>query len=183
MSRIGKIPITVPDGVTSEIVDHTIRIIGPKGELSFTHAQGVTVTRQDQELLVTRASDAKRHMALHGLTRALVANMVQGVHLGFSKRLDLVGIGYTVEQKGTDLLLNLGFSHPIYFQAPPGIEFQVSNRNTSVAISGIDKQLVGQVAARIRALRKPEPYKGKGVRYSDEVVQRKAGKTVGGAAA
>ncbi len=117
------------------------------------------------------------------MTRALVANMVQGVHLGFSKRLDLVGIGYTVEQKGTDLLLNLGYSHAIYFQAPPGIELQVSNRNTSVTVSGIDKQLVGQVAAKIRALRKPEPYKGKGVRYSDEIVQRKAGKTVGGAVA
>ena len=183
MSRIGKQPINLPDGVTFEIVDRTISIAGPKGKLSFTHAQGVAVARRDHELLVTRASDEKRHMALHGLTRALVANMVLGVHTGFSKRLDLVGIGYTVEQKGTNLLLNLGYSHPIYFQAPPEIEFLVSNRNTSVAVMGIDKQLVGQVAAKIRALRKPEPYKGKGVRYSDEVVQRKAGKTVGGAAA
>lgn len=183
MSRIGKQPINLPDGVTFEIVDRTIAITGPKGKLSFTHAQGVAVARRDHELLVTRASDEKRHLALHGLTRALVANMVLGVHTGFSKRLDLVGIGYTVEQKGTNLLLNLGYSHSIYFQAPPGIEFLVSNRNTSVVVMGIDKQLVGQVAAKIRALRKPEPYKGKGVRYSDEVVQRKAGKTVGGAAA
>jgi len=136
------------------------------------------VTHQNGELLVTRASDEKRYRALHGLTRALLANMVQGVSSGFSKQLDLVGIGYTAEQKGPNILLNLGFSHPVYFQAPEGVELEVTNKNTSVLVKGIDRQLVGQVAAKIRSLRKPEPYKGKGVRYHDEYVRRKAGKTV-----
>ncbi len=153
---------------------------GPKGELSFTHADGVTVTQSNETLTVTRDSDQKQHRSLHGLTRALVANMVTGVSTGFSRQLNLVGIGYTVEAKGPNILLNLGYSHSILFQPPPGIEFEVSNRNTQVLVKGIDKQLVGQIAAKIRALRKPEPYKGKGVRYSDEEVRRKAGKTVGG---
>jgi len=154
---------------------------GPKGELSFAHAGGVTVTQSNETLIVARDSDQKQHRALHGLTRALVANMVTGVTTGFSRQLNLVGIGYTVEAKGPNLLLNLGYSHAILFQPPPGIEFEVTSRNTQVVVKGIDKQLVGQVAAKIRALRKPEPYKGKGVRYSDEEVRRKAGKTVGGA--
>ena len=183
MSHIGKKPIVLPEGVTLDMTGRTITVKGPKGELSFTHAEGVEVTKEDHTLVVTRASDEKRHRALHGLTRALVANMVHGVHEGFSKQLDMVGIGYTAEQKGPNLLLNLGYSHPIYFQAPPGIELEAIKRNTSVVIKGIDRQLVGQVAAKIRSLRKPEPYKGKGIRYSDEIVHRKAGKTVGGGAA
>ncbi len=182
MSRIGKKPIQLPEGTSCTISKRQITLKGPKGELSFSHSTGVAVAESDGMLMVTRDSDQKRDRALHGLTRALVANMVTGVHTGFSKQLDLVGIGYTVEAKGPNVLLNLGYSHAILFQAPPGIEFEVTSRNTRVLIKGIDKQLVGQVAAKIRALRKPEPYKGKGVRYSDEIVRRKAGKTVGGAA-
>ncbi|MFB0516784.1 MAG: 50S ribosomal protein L6 [Candidatus Neomarinimicrobiota bacterium] len=178
MSRIGKQPISLPEGVTVEIGDRRITIKGPKGNLSYTYEKGVSVTQQNGELLVTRASDEKYHRALHGLTRALLANMVQGVSSGFSKQLNLVGIGFTAEQKGLNVLLHLGFSHPIYFQAPPGIELEVTNKNTSVVVRGIDRQLVGQVAAKIRSLRKPEPYKGKGVHYHDEVIRRKAGKTV-----
>ncbi|UCD37775.1 MAG: 50S ribosomal protein L6 [Fidelibacterota bacterium] len=178
MSRIGKQPIPVPEGVTVDIKDRTVTVKGPKGDLAYKHDEGVTVAQRDGELIVIRESDEKRHRALHGLTRALLANMVQGVSSGFSKQLDLVGIGYTAEQKGPNVLLNLGFSHAIYFQAPPGIELEVTNRNTSIVVKGIDLQLVGQVAAKIRSLRKPEPYKGKGVRYHDEIVRRKAGKTI-----
>lgn len=180
MSRVGKIPVVLPDGVTIVKEGRKLHVKGPKGELSYTHEVGVMVVQQENQWVVTRENDEKRNRILHGLTRALVANMVQGVAEGFSKQLNLVGIGYTVEQKGSDILLNLGYSHAIYFQAPPEIKFEVSNRNTTLVVSGIDKQLVGQVSAKIRALRKPEPYKGKGVRYSDEVVHRKAGKTVGG---
>lgn len=178
MSRIGKQPIPLPEGVTVEIKDRRIAVKGPKGDLSYTHEKGVTVTRQDAKLVVTRATDEKRQRALHGLTRALLANMVQGVSKGFSKQLDLVGIGYTAEQKGPNVLLNVGFSLPIYFQAPSGIELEVTNKNTSIVVKGIDRQLVGQVAAKIRSLREPEPYKGKGIRYRNEEVRRKAGKTV-----
>lgn len=157
-----------------------VTVKGPKGDLSYTHEAGIAVSPQNGKLQVTRATDEKHHRALHGLTRALLANMVQGVSSGFSKQLDLVGIGFTVEQKGSNVLLALGFSHLIYFQAPPGIELEVINKNTSVVVKGIDRQLVGQVAAKIRSLRKPEPYKGKGIRYHDEVIRRKAGKTIGG---
>ena len=178
MSHIGKQPVPLSEGVTVKISGRAVTVKGPKGDLSYTYEEGVSVAQQDSELVVTRVSDEKRHRALHGLTRALLANMVKGVSDGFSRQLDLVGIGYTVEQKGPNVLLNLGFSCPIYFQAPLGIEMEVTNRNTSVEVKGIDRQLVGQVAAKIRSLRKPEPYKGKGVRYSDEIVRRKAGKTV-----
>ncbi|MHC4797617.1 MAG: 50S ribosomal protein L6 [Planctomycetota bacterium] len=181
MSRVGKQPIPVPEGVTVALSDRTVTVKGPKGDLSYRCERGINVAQENGELLVTRASDEKRHRALHGLTRALLANMVEGVSKGFEKQLDLVGIGYTAEQKGSNVLLNLGYSHPVYFQAPPGIELEVTNKNTTVLVKGIDLQLVGQVAAKIRSLRKPEPYKGKGVRYHDEVVRRKAGKTVGAA--
>ena len=183
MSRIGKQPVPLPEGVTWSVVDRLITVKGPKGELRYRHNEGITVTEGDKSIVVTRANDQKQQRALHGLTRALVANMVTGVSTGFSKQLDLVGVGYTVEAQGKDVLLNLGYSHAIYFQAPAEIEFEVLSRNTTLVIKGIDKQMVGQVAAKIRSLRKPEPYKGKGVRYSDEYVQRKAGKTVSSAAA
>ena len=161
-----------------QIDGRAVTVTGPGGTLAYTHDRGVSVAQEDGHLQVARASDEKRHRALHGLTRALLANMVHGVHVGFSKRLDLVGIGYTAEQKGQNILLNLGFSHPIYFQPPSGIELEVTSKGTTVLVKGIDRQLVGQVAAKIRSLRKPEPYKGKGVRYHDEFVPRKAGKTV-----
>ena len=178
MSRIGKQPIPLPDGVKVELAGREVTVNGPKGQLSYTYEQGVAVAQDNGRLVVTRASDQKHHRALHGLTRALLANMVHGVHEGFSKQLELVGIGYTLEQKGPNILLHLGFSHPIYFQAPAGIQLEVAGKKTAVVIKGIDKQLVGQVAAKIRSLRKPEPYKGKGIRYLGEYVQRKAGKTV-----
>lgn len=183
MSRIGKLPIKLLDGVTWTVDDRLITVKGPKGELRFRHRAGISLEESNGAIVVSRANDQKEQRALHGLTRALVSNMVTGVSTGFTRQLDLVGIGYTVEQKGDDILLNLGFSHAIYFQAPPEIEFEVSNRNTTLVVKGIDKQVVGQVSAKIRSLRKPEPYKGKGIRYSDEYVPRKAGKTVGSAAA
>ena len=183
MSRIGKLPVKLPDGVTWTLDDRLITVKGPKGELRYRHREGISLVESDKAIVVSRANDQKEQRALHGLTRALVANMVTGVSKGFTRQLDLVGVGYTVEQKGNDILLNLGFSHAIYFQAPPEIEFEVSKRNTTLVVKGIDKQVVGQVAAKIRSLRKPEPYKGKGVRYTDEYVPRKAGKTVGSAAA
>ena len=182
MSRIGKLPIPLPEGVAFKVADRLVTIKGPRGELSYRHNPGLEVKQADGSLVVTRDSDQKEQRALHGLTRALVANMVHGVTEGFSRQLDLIGVGYTVELKGANVLLNLGFSHAIYFQAPPGIEFEVLGRNTTLLIKGIDKQAVGQVAAKIRSLRKPEPYKGKGVRYHDEYVRRKAGKTVGSSA-
>ncbi len=184
MSRIGKQPIPLPSGVSVTIAGAgDIAVKGPKGELAHKFPAGVKITQVDGILVVTRDSDQKSHRALHGMTRALVANMVHGVSEGFKKKLELVGIGYTAEQQGADIVLNLGYSHPIYLQAPEGIKFEVANRNTNIEVSGFDRQLVGQVAAKIRSLRKPEPYKGKGVRYAGELVQRKAGKTVGGGAA
>ena len=179
MSRIGKQPVVVPENVSVSIAGRTVSVKGPLGELSYTHPEGISVKQENSALVVSRASDSKRSMAFHGLTRALLMNMVHGVHQGFSKQLNFVGIGYTIEQKGPNVLVNVGYSHPIYFQTPPGITLEVINKNTSVVIKGIDKQLVGQVAAKIRSLRKPEPYKGKGIRYSDEIVHLKAGKTVG----
>lgn len=181
MSRIGKQPIPIPSGVSVTLEgNRDIAVKGPKGELTHKFPAGVAIAQEDDTLVVTRESDQKSHRAFHGMTRALVANMVHGVSEGFKKNLELVGIGYTAEQQGDDIVLNLGYSHPIYMQAPEGIKFVVTNRNTNVEVSGFDRQLVGQVAAKIRSLRKPEPYKGKGVRYAGELVQRKAGKTVGG---
>jgi len=183
MSRIGKLPIALPDGVNWGVSDRTITVKGPKGELTYRHENGIEIKEDDRKLLISRESDLKQQRALHGLTRALVANMVKGVTEGFSRELNLIGVGFTIEQKGNDILLNLGYSHAIYFQAPPEIEFEVQAKGTTLIIRGIDKQTVGQVAAKIRSLRKPEPYKGKGVRYHDEFVPRKAGKTVGSSAA
>lgn len=180
MSRIGKKPIQLPAGVDVSIDSRKVSVKGPKGELSYTHNPEVSVAKEDNALVVTRLNDEKQSRALHGMTRALVANMVHGVSQGFEKHLDLVGIGYTVEQKGTNIILNLGYSHPFFFEPPSGIEFDVQNRNTTLFIRGIEKQVVGQVAAKIRSLRKPEPYKGKGIKYHDEIIIRKAGKTVGG---
>jgi large subunit ribosomal protein L6 len=176
MSRIGKASITVPSGVDVSIVSGSITVKGPKGELSQELPEQVTVSQEGDTLEVQRTDDSSQARALHGLIRSLVANMVTGVNDGFRKELDIVGVGYRAVPKGKNSLeLALGFSHPVVVDAPDGIEFVVP-QPTRIEVHGIDKQLVGQVAADIRAWRKPEPYKGKGVRYVDEHVRRKAGK-------
>jgi large subunit ribosomal protein L6 len=175
MSRIGKAPITVPGGVTVSIDGADISVKGPKGELSRTLPEQVTVRQDGEELLVERIDEERESRALHGLVRSLIQNMVTGVTDGFHKDLDIVGVGYRAAPKGKGLELSLGFSHPVVVDAPDGITFNVP-QPTRIEVHGIDKQLVGQVAANIRAWRTPEPYKGKGVRYVDEHVRRKAGK-------
>jgi len=175
MSRIGRLPITLPAGVTATINGQLVTVTGPKGSLSFNVAEPIEVTQEDGVLAVTRPNDERRSRALHGLSRTLISNMVIGVTTGYEKSLELVGTGYRVAAKGTDLEFQLGFSHPVLVPAPAGISFQVESP-VKVKIQGIDKQQVGEVAANIRKIRPPEPYKGKGVRYEGEVIRRKAGK-------
>jgi large subunit ribosomal protein L6 len=175
MSRIGRLPIEVPAGVTVTINGQQVAVNGPKGSLDIEVAEPIKVTLEDGIVSVTRPDDERASRALHGLTRTLVANMVMGVTTGFEKTLELVGTGYRVTAKGTDLEFALGYSHPIVVKAPDGISFAVESP-IKFKVSGIDKQKVGEVAANIRKLRKPEPYKGKGVRYEGEVIRRKAGK-------
>ena len=177
MSRIGKLPVTIPSGVDVTLDDQVVTVKGPKGTLSHTVAAPITVAKDEQgALAVTRPNDERVSKSLHGLTRTLIANMVTGVTDGYEKKLEIVGVGYRVLSKGpTQLEFQLGYSHPIIFDAPEGITFTVEGP-TKLGVSGIDKQLVGEVAANIRKLRKPEPYKGKGVRYSGEYVRRKVGK-------
>ncbi len=175
MSRIGRAPVPVPAGVTATIDGNDITVVGPKGTLSLTVASPIVVKQEGGEILVTRPDDERASRALHGLTRTLVANMVTGVTTGYEKTLEIVGTGYRVAAKGTDLEFALGFSHPVIVPAPEGISFVVESP-VKFKVQGIDKQKVGEVAANIRKIRKPEPYKGKGVRYEGEVVRRKAGK-------
>ena len=176
MSRIGKVPIPVPPGVTVEIDGNAVRVKGPKGELSRVLSDEITVRFEGQTLVVTRPSDAPRHRALHGLTRTLVANMVEGVTKGFEKRLELVGVGYRAARQGEKLVLTVGYSHPVEIVPPQGIEFQVPATN-AVVVQGADREQVGEIAARIHRVRPPEPYQGKGIRYQGERVRRKVGKT------
>jgi large subunit ribosomal protein L6 len=180
MSRIGRKPIPVPETVTVTIEPELVRVHGPRGELSERVHRDITVAQEDAQLLVSRPTDRGEHRALHGLTRSLVANMVEGVTTGFEKRLEIQGVGYRAALKGKDLELALGYSHPVSVKAPDGIEFEVvpagGGNPARIVVKGIDKEKVGQVAADIRAIRKPEPYKGKGIRYQGEVVRRKAGK-------
>ena len=175
MSRIGKAPITVPGGVTVAIDGNSISVKGPKGELARTYSELITIRQDGDQLLVERSDDDRLARAQHGLVRSLVQNMVTGVTTGFQKDLDIVGVGYRAQAKGSGLELSLGFSHQVIVDAPEGISFVVP-QPTRIEVHGIDKQLVGQMAANIREWRKPEPYKGKGVRYVDEHVRRKAGK-------
>lgn len=176
MSRIGRLPITVPAGVDVTIDGADVTVKGPKGTLSHTVPAPITVEKaEDGTLQVTRPNDERQSRSLHGLTRTLVANMVAGVTEGYTKKLEIVGTGYRVVAKGTDLEFALGFSHPVIIPAPAGISFTVETP-TRFSVSGIDKQQVGEVAANLRKLRKPDPYKGKGVRYEGEVIRRKAGK-------
>jgi len=176
MSRIGRKPIPVPKTVTVTIADgNVITVKGPKATLSQTLPAAMRIVQQDGTLVVERPSETKEHKSLHGLTRSLLANMVTGVSDGFTKVLEINGVGYRAQKTGRDLTLSLGFSHPVVVSPPEGIELTAGERNT-IIISGADKQLVGEVAANIRGLRPPEPYKGKGVKYSDERIRRKAGK-------
>jgi large subunit ribosomal protein L6 len=175
MSRIGRKPVDVPDAVTVTVAPGNIAVKGPKGELTSTYSQDMTVSQEDGTILVARPTDRGEHRALHGLTRSLIANMVEGVTDGFEKRLEIQGVGYRAALKGKNLELALGFSHPVPIEAPDGIEFEVP-QPTEIIVRGIDKQLVGQVAADIRKRRPPEPYKGKGIRYRGEQVLRKVGK-------
>ena len=175
MSRIGKKPIPVPSGVTVSIEPELVRVNGPKGELTERIPRDIAVEQDGEELLVKRPTDRGEHRALHGLTRSLVANMVEGVTAGFEKRLEIQGVGYRAQLKGRDLELALGYSHPVPIKAPEGIEFEVP-QPTRVIIKGNSKQQVGEIAAVIRKQRPPEPYKGKGIRYEGEYVARKVGK-------
>ncbi len=177
MSRIGKLPITVPSGVDVSIDGRTVTVKGPKGTLTHTVIEPITIERDDSGvILVKRPDDERRSKAMHGLSRTLVNNLVVGVTAGYEKRLEIHGVGYRVALKGSTLEFALGFSHPVAIPAPEGITFAVETP-TRFSISGIDKQLVGETAANIRKLRKPDPYKGKGVRYAGEVIRRKVGKT------
>lgn len=175
MSKIGKKPVAIPKGVTVEVSGQTVSARGPQGELSRKLEQGIKAEVVDNELIVKAVSNSKTARQLWGLNRTLIKNMVEGVTEGFKKELELVGIGYRAEKKPEGISLSLGFSHPIEFKSPEGITLEVADK-TKITVSGIDKQLVGQTAARIRSLRPPEPYKGKGVKYADEVIKKKPGK-------
>ena len=176
MSRIGRLPVPVPAGVDVSIDGSLVTVKGPKGALTHTVVEPISISREDGELLVTRPDDERDSRARHGLTRTLVNNMVVGVTQGYTKSMEIVGVGYRVAAKGSDLEFALGYSHPVPVTAPPGIKFVVESP-IKFRVEGIDKQQVGEVAANIRKLRKPDPYKGKGVRYAGEVVRRKVGKT------
>ncbi|MEQ8834157.1 MAG: 50S ribosomal protein L6 [Miltoncostaeaceae bacterium] len=175
MSRIGRAPIDIPDGVAVELSGQKVTVKGPKGELSHTVVEPIRVAQEDGQLVVTRPTDRGPHRALHGLSRTLIANMVHGVSAGFERQLELVGVGYRAQMKGTTLELAVGYSHPVTIPPPEGIGFETPVP-TQIVVRGIDKQAVGQVAAEVRGVRPPEPYKGKGIRYAGEQVRRKVGK-------
>jgi large subunit ribosomal protein L6 len=182
MSRIGKQPIAIPEGVTIDVTDGTVKVKGPGGELTQRVDRDMRIIADGGEIRVERPSDERNHRALHGLTRSLIANMVEGVTKGYERRLEIQGVGYRAALRGSDLELQVGFSHPVTVNPPAGIEFEVPAPNR-IVVRGIDKQLVGEIAATIRKVRKPEPYKGKGIRYEGEYVRKKAGKAAKGAIA
>ena len=175
MSRIGRTPIAIPEGVSVNIRGQRVTVTGPKGELRHTVVEPIRIAEQDGTLVVTRPTDRGPHRALHGLSRSLVANMVHGVKDGFERRLEIVGVGYRAQMRGQALELAVGYSHPVTMDPPEGVTFEVP-APTQVVVRGIDKQAVGEIAAQIRAVRPPEPYKGKGIRYAGEIVRRKVGK-------
>ncbi|MEE8356028.1 MAG: 50S ribosomal protein L6 [Anaerolineales bacterium] len=176
MSRIGRLPVEIPTGVDVKITGSHVKIKGPKGEMEYTFSPNIEISSKDSEIIVSRPSDAREMRSLHGTTRSLIQNMVTGVTDGFQKELQLVGVGYRASMQGNNLVLNVGYSHSVEVEPPPGVSFEVGERAQQVFISGIDKQKVGQIAADIRKVRPPEPYKGKGIRYKDEYIRRKAGK-------
>ncbi len=177
MSRIGKWPVKIPSGVEVTVDGSSVVVKGPKGELASTFDPRITIKHEEGEIVVTRNSDEKEEKALHGLTRSLIQNMVTGVTEGFQKRLEVIGVGYRAQASGNKLNLSLGFSHPVEMIADDGLQVEVDGETKHIVVSGADKQKVGAFAAKVRSLRKPEPYKGKGVRYVGEYVRRKAGKT------
>jgi len=180
MSRIGRKPIEIPKGVTVQVTQNKVEFKGPKGTLAIDIKHPITVTVDGTTLTVVRPDDTSTNRSLHGLTRALLSNMVDGVAKGFERKLLITGVGYRATLDGKRLSMALGFSHPVYVEPPNGISFEVGKTQTDITIRGIDKALVGQVAANIRKLKESEPYKGKGIRYEDEVIRRKAGKSVSG---
>ena len=176
MSRIGNKPVVIPAGVTINLKDNTVTVKGPKGELSYTFNQNITLVQNEGEVVFTRPDDSKENKTIHGTTRAVFNNMVVGVTEGFQRELELIGVGYRAQLQGKKLVLNVGYSHPVEFTPEEGIEIEVPS-NTKVIVKGYDKQKVGELAANIRGVRPPEPYKGKGIRYVNEFVRRKEGKT------
>ncbi len=177
MSRVGKKPIDIPTGVDVKLDKGSVTVKGPQGELSFNVHPKLDIKKDNNRLLVENPSNQKVYSNLHGMARNIIANMVMGVSRGFEKTLDITGVGYKAAVQGTNLMLSLGFSHPIVYPLPKGIKASVDAKQTQIIIKGVDRQLVGQVAANVRGLKKPEPYKGKGIRYSTEVIKRKEGKT------
>jgi large subunit ribosomal protein L6 len=175
VSRIGKQPIAVPEGVQVQVEPEIVRVNGPRGTLEERKSRDIGVEQQDSDLVVSRPTDRKEHRALHGLTRSLIANMIEGVTSGFEKRLEIQGVGYRAALKGKNIELSVGYSHPVQIEAPDGVEFEVP-QPTQIVVKGNSKQAVGELAAQIRKVRPPEPYKGKGIRYAGEHVQRKVGK-------
>jgi large subunit ribosomal protein L6 len=182
MSRIGKLPVLIPDKVKVQVASGLVRVEGPKGHMEHQLPPGIKVEVAGGELHVLRENETRNTRSLHGLTQRLVANMVQGVHSGFAQTLEIVGVGYRAESRGQALHLSLGYSHPILFKLPPGIQARV-DKQTTITLEGIDRQVLGETAATIRRLRPPEPYKGKGIKYANEVLRRKAGKAAGAAGA
>jgi len=176
VSRIGNKPVVIPAGVTVDVKGHTVTVKGPKGELSYTFNQNISLEQREGEVVFTRPDDSKENKTIHGTTRAVFNNMVVGVTEGFQKELELIGVGYRAQLQGKKLVLNVGYSHPVEFTPEEGVEIEVPS-NTKVIVKGYDKQKVGELAANIRGVRPPEPYKGKGIRYVDEFVRRKEGKT------
>ena len=176
MSRIGRMPVVLPKDVDVEIKGSYVRVKGPKGEMEHTFPAAMDISLEDGSIIVQRPSDDRTHRALHGMTRALINNMVHGVSTGFEKVLEVNGVGYRAEMSGENLVLNVGYSHPVVFEPPEGISFETDARTRQIKVKGYNKQLVGQVAADIRKVRPPEPYKGKGIKYLDEKIRRKAGK-------
>jgi large subunit ribosomal protein L6 len=176
MSRVGKKPIEIPAGVTVTVNNNSVIVRGPKGELTRSFSPDITINVEENVVTITRPSDAKEHRALHGTTRAVIANMVEGVSTGFTRNLELIGVGYRASKQGNKLVLNVGYSHPVEIEPETGLEIEVP-ANTKIVIKGTDKERVGALAANIRGVRPPEPYKGKGIRYEGEFVRRKEGKT------
>lgn len=180
MSRLGKVPVSIPDGVKVNVAGDLIKAEGPKGKAELAVVPGISVSMEDGGVLCSRSDDSSDQRARQGLMRSLVTNLITGVNAGFSRTLELEGVGYRADVKGSDITLQLGYSHPIVYQLPEGVKGEVDKQSGAITVSGIDKQLVGEVAAGIRKLRPPEPYKGKGVRYQGEYIRRKAGKTGAG---